>query len=160
MISDADRDILNLFALRVRERFPEARVWAFGSRARGDVVWDSDFAVCVILDRLDAATDHALSDVAWEVGFSHDRVITVIPFSQEEDDHHLAGRGGEPARSSLQLRHPSQTRMPKARRVGLELILLKTVFVRLIDDPVRGNWAGTADGTTVYQQASSPVGGK
>ena len=85
MISDADRDILNLFALRVRERFPEARVWAFGSRARGDVVWDSDFDVCVILDRLDAATDHALSDVAWEVGFSHDRVIT--------RGQHPAGRG-------------------------------------------------------------------
>jgi len=84
MISDTDRDILNLFALRVRERFPEARVWAFGSRARGDVVWDSDFDVCVILDRLDAVTDHALSDVAWEVGFSHDCVITVIPFSREE----------------------------------------------------------------------------
>jgi predicted nucleotidyltransferase len=70
MISDADRDILNLFALRVRERFPEARVWAFGSRARGDGLGDSDFDVCVILDRLDAASDHALSDVAWEVGFS------------------------------------------------------------------------------------------
>jgi predicted nucleotidyltransferase len=84
MISDADRDILNLFASRVRERFPDARVWAFGSRARGGAPWDSDFDVCVVLDHLDAATDHTLSDVAWEVGFSHERVITVIPFSRDE----------------------------------------------------------------------------
>lgn len=87
MMSNMDRDILNLFAARVREHFPEARVWAFGSRARGDAGWESDFDVCVVLERLDAATDHALSDIAWEVGFSQDRVITVIPFSQDEFEH-------------------------------------------------------------------------
>ena len=37
MMADRDRQILELFAARVRERFPDADVWAFGSRARGDV---------------------------------------------------------------------------------------------------------------------------
>ncbi|MGH7467563.1 MAG: nucleotidyltransferase domain-containing protein [Longimicrobiales bacterium] len=27
---------------------PGARVWAFGSRARGSATWDSDFDVCVV----------------------------------------------------------------------------------------------------------------
>jgi len=78
-----DRVILTIFAGRVRERFPGARVWAFGSRARGGAGWDSDFDICVVVDRLDAKADQALSDLAWEVGFACDRVITVVPFSRE-----------------------------------------------------------------------------
>lgn len=68
----------------MRGRFPDARLWAFGSRARGEAEWDSDFDICVVLERLDAGADQRLSDTAWEVGFAHDRVITVIPFSREE----------------------------------------------------------------------------
>jgi predicted nucleotidyltransferase len=79
-----DRRIFQLLVSQIRERFPEARVWAFGSRARGEATWDADFDVCVVLDRMDAASDHALSDIAWDVGFSNDRVITILPFSREE----------------------------------------------------------------------------
>jgi len=84
-----DREILAAFTDRVRRRFPGARVWAFGSRARGEAAWDSDFDVCVVLDRLDAEADQALSDIAWEVGFACDRVIMVIPFSREEFERGL-----------------------------------------------------------------------
>lgn len=83
-MDDSDRKILELFAVRVRELFPGARVWAFGSRARGEGGWDSDFDMCVVVDRLDVAADRTLSDIAWEVGFAHDRVITVIPFSRDQ----------------------------------------------------------------------------
>ena len=83
-MDESDRRILEAFARRVRERFRGARVWAFGSRARGEGQWDSDFDMCVVLDELDAAADQALSEVAWEVGFAHDRVITVIPFSRDQ----------------------------------------------------------------------------
>jgi uncharacterized protein len=41
-----DRSILEIFAARVRQHFPEARIWAFGSRARGDATWESDLDVC------------------------------------------------------------------------------------------------------------------
>jgi len=50
MISAEDRTVLAECAARVREIFPEARVWAFGSRARGHAAWDSDFDVCVGLE--------------------------------------------------------------------------------------------------------------
>ena len=36
MMTAHDRSILEIFAARVRQHFPEARIWAFGSRARGD----------------------------------------------------------------------------------------------------------------------------
>ncbi len=83
-MNDQDREILGIFAARVRERFPRAQVRAFGSRARGEGGWDSDFDICVVLEQLDAATDQALSAIAWEVGFAHDRVITVVPFSRDQ----------------------------------------------------------------------------
>lgn len=83
-MDDSDRRILETFAARVRGQFPGARVWAFGSRARGEGTWDSDFDICVVLDEFDAAADQALSEIAWEVGFAHDRVITIIPFSHDQ----------------------------------------------------------------------------
>jgi len=83
-MDDSDRRILETFAARVRGQFPGARVWAFGSRARGEGEWDSDFDICVVLDEFDAAADQALSEIAWEVGFAHDRVITIIPFSHDQ----------------------------------------------------------------------------
>ena len=82
-MNQEDRAVLTIFADRVRERFPDAKVWAFGSRARGGAGWDSDFDICVVVDRLDPKTDQALSDLAWEVGFARDRVITVVLFSRE-----------------------------------------------------------------------------
>ncbi len=83
-MDDRDRKILEFFAAQVRERFQGARVWAVGSRARGEGGWDSDFDICVVIEQFDAAADQALSEIAWEVGFAHDRVITVVPFSREQ----------------------------------------------------------------------------
>ena len=86
-MEDSDRRVLETFAARVRERFPTGRVWAFGSRARGEGTWDSDFDVCVVLDEFSASADQVLSEIAWEVGFAHDRVITIIPFSRDQFEH-------------------------------------------------------------------------
>ena len=95
MISKRDRMVLATFSDRVRKYFPGARMWAFGSRARGDATWDSDFDVCIVLEQFDTAADHILSDIAWEVGFDQDRVITVVPFSREQFEE------GPPSQSSL-----------------------------------------------------------
>jgi predicted nucleotidyltransferase len=50
MITDQDRRILDKFSREIRKRFPDAKIWAFGSRSRGTAEWDSDFDVCVVLD--------------------------------------------------------------------------------------------------------------
>ena len=83
-MNQEDREIFEIFTTRVRRRFPDACLWAFGSRARGGAEWDSDFDICVVLDHLDAEADQTLSDIAWEVGFAHGRVISVLPFSRED----------------------------------------------------------------------------
>ena len=83
-MTDRDNQVLQEFARRVRLRFPEAHVWAFGSRARGDAAQESDLDVCVVVDRLDEQRDREIMGIAWEVGFAHDMVISTVTFSQGE----------------------------------------------------------------------------
>ena len=84
MLNGKDTDIALQFKHRLAQITPVNQFVVFGSRARGEGEWDSDFDVCVVLGRLDAAADQVLSEIAWEVGFAHDRVITTIPFSRDQ----------------------------------------------------------------------------
>jgi len=78
MMSQEDLKIFKEFTGRVQERFSDARVWAFGSRARGEATWESDFDILIVLSRVDQKIDRWIRDIAWEVGFNNDRVITTI----------------------------------------------------------------------------------
>ena len=84
MMSKQDKRIFDQFTARIRKRFPGARIWAFGSRARGGGGWDSDFDVCIVLDRLDDKRDKWIREVAWEVGFQNECVITTIVFDADQ----------------------------------------------------------------------------
>jgi predicted nucleotidyltransferase len=81
---DKDREALQEFSSGIRRRFPGARIWAFGSRVRGDWSDASDLDVCIVLDSLDEAADRAVIDMAWEVGFEHGLVISTVTFSSDE----------------------------------------------------------------------------
>jgi predicted nucleotidyltransferase len=87
MMADHDRQILDQFAARVREQFPDADVWAFGSRARGDATWESDLDVCVVVDHLTNEDRYTLWNMAWEIGFEQDMLISAVPFSKDEFQH-------------------------------------------------------------------------
>ncbi len=78
-----DRLVLKEFAARVNARYPEARIWAFGSRVRGDAREDSDLDICVVVPGLDRAAWEGISDMAWEVGFENDLLITTVKFDQD-----------------------------------------------------------------------------
>ncbi|MEO5371705.1 MAG: nucleotidyltransferase domain-containing protein [Magnetococcus sp. DMHC-1] len=80
-----DHEILTEFAQHIHARFPEAEVHAFGSRARGSAQADSDFDLCVILkDEVDVQSRHAIQDIAWNIGFEHGLVLTVLCFGKDE----------------------------------------------------------------------------
>ena len=78
MMSKEDQKIFREFTGRVRERFADARVWAFGSRARGEATWESDLDILIVLSEVDQKIDRWIRDIAWEVGFNNDRVITTV----------------------------------------------------------------------------------
>lgn len=87
MMSKEDREILKKFKARVHERFADTRIWAFGSRARGDATWDSDFDIFIVLSKVDQKIDRWIRDIAWEVGFDNDRVITTVLLDEEQFEH-------------------------------------------------------------------------
>ena len=58
----------------------DSRTSAFGplAHAGGNASWDSDFDICIVLDHTDDNIDQWIRDVAWEVGFENERVITTV----------------------------------------------------------------------------------
>ena len=83
MMTERDHHILQIFAARVRQRFPAARLWAFGSRARGDATWESDLDICVVLEKLTYEDRDTIGHIAWEVGFEYEMVIMTVCFTDE-----------------------------------------------------------------------------
>lgn len=79
-----DHRIFTLFAERVRALEPHARIWAFGSRARGDAEEFSDLDVCVVVPERDAELERKIGDLAWEVGFENERILIEFVFSEDQ----------------------------------------------------------------------------
>jgi predicted nucleotidyltransferase len=79
-----DRRLLALFSERVRALEPHARIWAFGSRARGDHAPDSDLDVCVVVPQPTEQLREQVSLYAWEVGFENDALITAVVFREAD----------------------------------------------------------------------------
>jgi len=84
MMTEHDHRIFAIFAARVRQHFPAARIRAFGSRARGDATWESDLDICVVLEQLTSDGRDVIGHIAWEVGFEHELLIMPICFTNEE----------------------------------------------------------------------------
>jgi UTP:GlnB (protein PII) uridylyltransferase len=79
-----DRRILNEFAARIRAIEPGARLWAFGSRARGDAAPDSDLDLCVVVPQLTPELRRDVQSAAWQIGFEHGCVLATLILPQEE----------------------------------------------------------------------------
>jgi len=83
-MSQKDRKIFREFKTRIKERYSEACTWAFGSRVRGEATRDSDFDVFIVLNEVDQKADRYIRDIAWEVGFANEPVITTILIDKEQ----------------------------------------------------------------------------
>ncbi len=87
MMKDEDKRLAQEFARRVQAKFPNAAIWVFGSRARGDAVPESDLDCMVVLDKPTRKDDQVIRDIAWEVGFENEVVITTVILDREEFEH-------------------------------------------------------------------------
>ena len=79
-----DQKVLQEFSHKVRSIFPDAEIWAFGSRCRDESDDFSDLDICIVLEKLDRHVWDAVSDIAWEVGFAHDIVINTVKFERDQ----------------------------------------------------------------------------
>lgn len=84
MLSNKEKRIFDEFAARVPLKLPAARIWVFGSRARGDATGGSDLDICVVVHRLTAQSEIAVLDAARQIGLDHDAIITTVIYSKEE----------------------------------------------------------------------------
>ena len=83
-LTTQDAQIFAQFADSVRQQFPDARIWAFGSRVKGTATPESDLDVCVVVRAKDDVIKRRIRDVSWQVGFDHDLLISTIIYSDEE----------------------------------------------------------------------------
>lgn len=79
-----DRELLEVFARRLKEINPKANVWAFGSRARGDANSSSDFDILVVLPEVNSTQKKIISEIAWEISYEHEILIAPVVYSSEK----------------------------------------------------------------------------
>lgn len=76
--------ILRRLAEKVRQKYPRARIWLFGSHARGTATEESDLDICVVLPEVYPDDRFAVSDMAWQIGFAFDLHVSTIVISEKD----------------------------------------------------------------------------
>jgi uncharacterized protein len=84
-MNQVEKEVLNIFKLKLTKKLPVHKIILFGSRARGDAEYDSDIDVMVILKgKVGADEKNHVSDCAWEAGYEQGIVIVPITVSKQK----------------------------------------------------------------------------
>ena len=84
MLAEADRKVAREFKRRLEAIVPVLDVRVFGSRARGEAAPDSDLDVFIEVETLTSELRERIHELAWEVGFQMDRVITTVVTTHDQ----------------------------------------------------------------------------
>jgi len=84
MIAAGDRQTALEFKRYAAALAPIRQFCVFGSRARGDATPGSDLDVFLVVDHIDADLRRRISEVAWEVGFENDVVLSTFVVTVEQ----------------------------------------------------------------------------
>ena len=78
MLTQSDRQIVAEFERRLKRIVPILDLRVFGSRVRGNAAPDSDLDVFVVVESCTPQLRQRINDIAWEVGFEEDRIISPL----------------------------------------------------------------------------------
>jgi predicted nucleotidyltransferase len=84
MMAPRDRQTALDFKRRIAALVPILQCCVFGSRTRGDATTDSDLDIFLVVDRIDTRLRDKISEVAWEVGFANDVVLSTFVITAEQ----------------------------------------------------------------------------
>ncbi len=91
LLTQADRRIARDFRRRLMAVTPLLDLRVYGSRARGNAAPDSDLDVFIEVENVTAELRRRISEIAWEVGFDADRVISTVVTTREQLEHGAMG---------------------------------------------------------------------
>ncbi len=91
MLTQTDRRVAREFRRRLIAVMPLVDLRVYGSRARGDAAPDSDLDVFIEVEDVTAELRRRISEIAWEVGFDADRVISTVVTTREQLEHGAMG---------------------------------------------------------------------
>lgn len=83
-MENLDHQIVSEFRDRLELVMPVLDLRIFGSRARGDAQEDSDLDVFVKVAELDRPLREKIYDLAWEIGFEYDRIISTFVVTEAQ----------------------------------------------------------------------------
>jgi predicted nucleotidyltransferase len=86
-----DRRIARELQQRLAKVVPIRDLRVFGSRARGDAAPESDLDVFIELEEATPEWRQRISEIAWEVGFEMDRVISTLVTTRDDLEHGAMG---------------------------------------------------------------------
>jgi predicted nucleotidyltransferase/Arc/MetJ-type ribon-helix-helix transcriptional regulator len=81
-LADQDQQAVREFQRRLAEIASIRNLRVFGSRARGDAAPGSDLDLFIELEEVTPEIRERISELAWEVGFELDRVISTVVASR------------------------------------------------------------------------------
>ncbi len=84
MLTRTDRQIAREFRRRLAQIVPILDLRVYGSRARGDAAPDSDLDLFIEVEETTPELRRRISDIAWEVGFQMDRVISTVVVTRDD----------------------------------------------------------------------------
>ena len=92
-LADKESGMLQEFKNAVTEGLSHTvkLIKVFGSRARGDATDGSDLDLFLVVDHIDTELREKISEVAWEVGFENDVVLSTFVVTLDQLEHGPVG---------------------------------------------------------------------